>query len=204
MSAEPTAVNHHAGHAACSGLTGFLAGLAMGAFGTGRVRFTLDLAGVSAADRAVDVGCGPGNAVRGAARRGARATGVDPSSEMLWIARAVSRRRPGLEWVQGSAEHLPLPDASATVLWTVASVHHWTDVGAGLAEAFRVLEPGGRFLALERRVRPGATGLGSHGWTPQQVKAFASFCRAAGFVDVGTEERSPGRLAMAVVRAVHP
>jgi ubiquinone/menaquinone biosynthesis C-methylase UbiE len=83
-------------------------------------------------------------------------------------------------------------------------VHHWGDVRAGLAEAFRVLQRGGRFLAMERRVRPGATGLGSHGWTAQQVDAFAGLCRAVGFVEVGTEERSPGRLSVAVVQAVRP
>jgi ubiquinone/menaquinone biosynthesis C-methylase UbiE len=48
-------------------------------------------------------------------------------------------------------------------------VHHWHDLDAGLAEVRRVLRPSGRFLAIERQVEPGATGLASHGWTAEQA-----------------------------------
>lgn len=117
------AVNHHAAYPGCGGLVGLLGGVGMLAGGRALARRVVDLAGVSAADRVVDVGCGPGNAVRRAARTGAHATGVDPSTAMLRIARLTSRA--DLEWVHAGAEELPLPDASATVLWTVRSVHHW-------------------------------------------------------------------------------
>ncbi len=73
------------------------------------------------------------------------------------------------------------------MVWSVATVHHWADVAAGLAEVRRVLAPGGRFFAVERRVRPGATGLASHGWTDQQAASFAACCRAAGLDDVHIE-----------------
>jgi SAM-dependent methyltransferase len=66
-------------------------------------------------------------------------------------------------------------------------VHHWHDLEAGLAEVRRVLAPGGRFVALERRTEVGADGLASHGWTDAQAAAFAEACRAAGFVDVRLE-----------------
>ena len=110
-------------------------------------------------------------------------TGVDPSSVMLRIARAFTRDA-GVAWVEGTAESVPLPDGSATVLWSLATVHHWQDVGAGLGEARRVLGPRGRLLAIERRTQPGATGLASHGWTQQQAESFAAQCRTAGFVDL--------------------
>jgi hypothetical protein len=51
--------------------------------------------------------------------------------------------------VQGAAEDLRLSDRSATVVWSLATVHHWRDVAA----VHRALSPGGRFLAVERRER---------------------------------------------------
>ncbi|MEO7195972.1 MAG: class I SAM-dependent methyltransferase [Pseudonocardiaceae bacterium] len=198
------AVNHHAGHPGFAGVSGLVAGLTM-IVGRGAVtRLAADLACVSDTDRVVDVGCGPGTAAREAARRGARVTGVDPASVMLRLARTLTRDRPAVTWAYGVSENLPQPDGSATVVWSLASVHHWKDVTAGLAEARRVLVPGGRFLAIERRVAPGATGLASHGWTDQQAESFAAQCRAAGFDDVRVEKHTPGRRAVLVVRAVRP
>jgi SAM-dependent methyltransferase len=200
MTTDP--VNHHAGHPGFAGVTGLLAGLAMIVAGSTAARLVADLVAVSDADDVVDVGCGPGSAVREAARRGARVTGVDPAPVMLRVARALTRDRPGISWVEGTAEDLRLRDGSATVVWSLATIHHWLDVTAGLAEVKRVLAAGGRFLALERQVRPGATGLASHGWTDQQAEAFAAQCRAAGFEDVRVERHTPGRRAVFVIRAI--
>ncbi|MGH3924605.1 MAG: class I SAM-dependent methyltransferase, partial [Pseudonocardiaceae bacterium] len=163
------AVNHHAGYPGFAGVTGLLAGLTMIVAGGAIARLAADLASVSDADRVIDVGCGPGTAVREAARRGARVTGVDPAPVMLRLARTLTRNRPAITWAEGAAEVLRQPDGSATVVWALATIHHWTDVTAGLAEAKRVLAPGGRFLAIERHVRPGATGLASHGWADHQA-----------------------------------
>ena len=83
-----------------------------------------------------------------AARRGSKVTGVDPSPWKLGIARGITsvRRTPAVSFVPGSAASLPLPDASATVVWSMSSVHHWSDRAGGVAEAHRVLGPGGRLL----------------------------------------------------------
>ncbi len=196
-----TPVNHHADHPGFAGPIGLFAALTMLVVGRARARFVAELAAVSSSDRVVDIGCGPGNAVRAAAGRGARVVGVDPSSLMLGVARLATRDRPGITWLQGSAEHLPLPEQSATVVWSVATVHHWADVAAGLAEVRRVLAPGGRFFAIERRVRPGATGLASHGWTDQQAASFADCCRTAGLDKVHVETVKRGRRAVRVVSA---
>jgi ubiquinone/menaquinone biosynthesis C-methylase UbiE len=198
------AVNHHAGHPGFAGVTGLLAGLTMIVAGGAVARLAADLASVSDADRVVDVGCGPGTAVREAARRGARVTGVDPAPVMLRLARTLTRDRLTITWAEGAAEDLREPDGSATVVWSLAAVHHWRDVTAGLAEVKRVLTPEGRLLAIERRVRPGATGLASHGWTDQQAESFAAQCRAAGFDSVHVEKHTPGRRAVSVVKAVRP
>ena len=183
---------------------GFVAGLTM-IIGRGAVaRLAADLSGVTATDHVVDVGCGPGAAAREAARRGARVTGVDPAPVMLKLARWLTRRGVSVTWTDGAAESLPVPDASATVLWSIATVHHWPDLAAGLAEARRVLVPDGRLLAIERQVRAGAKGLGSHGWTVEQANAFADSCRAAGFTDARVEPPRAGRRPMVVVRATKP
>ena len=193
-------VNHHADHPGFSGVTGLIVGLLLLWMGRANARLACKLTDVSTGDRVIDVGCGPGGAVREAARRGARATGVDPAPVMLRLARTFTRDA-GVEWVEGTAESVPLPDASATVLWSLATVHHWKDVGLGLGEARRLLAPKGRLLAIERRSQPGATGLASHGWTQQQAESFAAQCRAAGFDDVAIGQHGHGRRAVWTVGA---
>jgi ubiquinone/menaquinone biosynthesis C-methylase UbiE len=167
-------------------------------------RLATDLTNAGPDDHVVDVGCGPGGAARAAARRGARISAVDPAPVMLRLARTVSRTRHGITWLEAAAEALPLPDESATILWSIATVHHWPDLDGGLAEAFRVLQPGGRLLAIERRTRPGARGLASHGWTDHQAESFAEHCRNAGFIDTRTETHRLRRQYQLAVLATRP
>ncbi|MBO0677079.1 class I SAM-dependent methyltransferase [Mycolicibacterium sp. S2-37] len=201
---SPPAVNHHADHPGFAGVTGILFGLLFLVIGRATAALAADISRVGADDHVVDVGCGPGTAARTAARRGAEVTGVDPSPSMLRIARAVTGRGAAVRWVQGSAEALRLPDGSATIVWALATVHHWRDVEAGIAEARRVLAPGGRLLAVERRTEPGATGTASHGWTSQQAEAFAALCRSAGFADVSVNQERAGRKSVWTVSAALP
>lgn len=215
MSAEstgggPVVVNHHAAYPGCAGAVGVMAGLAMLVGDRRAARQIVDFAGLSADDRLIDIGCGPGNAVRQAARRAAVAIGVDPSTAMLRIARHATRTRPRsgnpgeVRWVEGCAEELPVPAASATVVLTVKSVHHWKNVATGLNQSFRVLQAGGRLLAVERLVRPDARGLASHGWTIQQAESFADLCLQTGFGDVVTTTERFGRYSAVVVQGVRP
>ncbi len=121
-------------------------------------------------------------------------TGVDPAPAMLrlgqWLTAA--RRVPNVSLVNGRAEALPLPAASATVAWALSSVHRWSDRAAGLAEAGRVLAPAGRILLAERLVKPGARGHAAHGLTRGQAGQLASDLEAAGFTGVRT---APGENA---------
>jgi ubiquinone/menaquinone biosynthesis C-methylase UbiE len=176
------------------GLIFLLTGRVMGRLATDHSRLTPD-------DRVVDIGCGPGTAARMAARSATRVTGVDPSQPMLRVARLVSRGRSTVAWAEGGAEALPVADGSATVVWALATVHHWRDVDAGLAEVCRVLAPGGRLLVVERQSPPDARGFASHGWTTEQAQAFAALCRAAGLTDVGVLGDRAGRKEVWVVSA---
>lgn len=203
-----TVVNHHADHPGFSGVTGAIFGLLFIAIGRANAELAvaaIDESGrLGPADHVVDVGCGPGNAARMAAHRGARVTAVDPSAEMLRVGRLVTGTRTAgdIAWRRGTAEDLPVNDGAATVLWALATVHHWQDVDRGLREAHRVLAPGGRLLAIERQVAAGATGFASHGWTKEQAHAFAAMSQAAGFDRAEVTARRHGRKAVWLVTAL--
>lgn len=192
--------NHHGHHSGFSGLGGLVAALSMTVGRGGDAELAAELAGLRAGDDVVDVGCGPGAAVRLAASRGAIVVGVDPATVMLDVARWTTRRGAGITWKVGRAEALPLPDASTDVVWALSTVHHWPEVRGGVAEVARVLRPGGRFVAIEHRAEEGATGHGSHGWTPAQAEAFAGLCWDAGLAEADVSTHTgPKRPALAVV-----
>jgi len=183
-----------------------LTALAMTA-GRGPVaRAMISEARLTGADRAVDVGCGPGTAVREAARRGVPVTGIDPSPIALRFARVLTRAGTDAQitWLLAGAERLPLPDGSATVLWSISSMHHWDDQAAGLAEVRRVLAPGGRVLLAERLIRPGGRGHAAHGFTRVQAEDLARALASAGFASVGSKILTAGRRTMVVVRGAQP
>jgi len=196
--------NHHRSYPGFSGLMGLVAALSMVFGRKGDARFAARLGAVGPGDAVVDIGCGPGAAVRHASGLAASVTGIDPAPIMLRVARVLTRAR-NVRYVDGAAEALPLPDDSATVVWSIATVHHWRDLDDGPREMRRVLQPGGRFVAIERRTRPGATGHASHGWTDEQADAFARHCRDHGFVDVRVEHAEPNdRRSLVAIAAKAP
>ena len=195
--------NHHADYPGFSGVEGALAGMSMMIGRAAGNRLAAELVELSAGDTLVDIGCGPGSATRLAARRGATVIGVDPAPVMLRLAGAIPARG-DLTWRVGTAEALPCEPDGATVVWALATVHHWRDIDAALVQIRRVLAPGGRFLAMERSAALGATGHASHGWTAEQAEAFASDCRRAGLIDVSVSQQHRGRRSLVVVVAREP
>lgn len=106
----------------------------------------------------LDIGCGPGAAVRAAAPAVGRAVGLDRSEAMIDIGRRRSQGLDNVEFAVGVAEALPFPDATFDRVWTIHAFHHWEDQAKGLAESLRVLRPGGRLLIVESETK-GAHGL---------------------------------------------
>jgi SAM-dependent methyltransferase len=100
--------------------------------------------------RILDVGCGDGALTRFLAREGATATGIDISTETLKRARA-AEQVPGADYAEGRGEALPYPDASADAVIFMNSLHHVpvSEQTKAVAEAARVLKPGGLLLAIE-------------------------------------------------------
>lgn len=197
------APNHHASHPGFAGPSGLAAAVSF-LFGRDRAAgLAIELTGLRSGERLVDVGCGPGIAVRRARTLGAEAIGVDPASVMLAVARARWRSDPGVEWRRGPAEALPVEDGWADVVWSLSTVHHWADIDAGLAEARRVLTPGGRLLALERRIADtGVSGTASHGWTEAQARSFAEHCHRHGFTDATVDTHRGERGTILSVLAI--
>jgi len=203
MTDDTLAPNHHGDHPGFAGLRGLAAAIV---FTRGRdpdATLAIRLAGLRAGDRLVDVGSGPGVAARRAASLGAEVVAVDPAAVMLRVGR-LANRADGLRYARGEAQALPVADGWASVVWSLATVHHWPDVDAGLGEIRRVLAPGGRFVAIERHVADGAQGLAGHGWTRAQADAFAARCEACGFAATVDEHADGNRGAALSVVAVVP
>jgi Methyltransferase domain len=104
-----------------------------------------DLLGLPAATTVVDVGCGTGRVAGELAQRGVWAVGVDVSEHMITVAR---ERWPGAEFGCASATALPLANASVHGYRADKVFHEIDDPAAALAEARRVLAPGGRTVLL--------------------------------------------------------
>jgi SAM-dependent methyltransferase len=96
----------------------------------------------------VDLGAGTGKLTATLAALGHRVVAIEPLAEMR---EQLEARLLGVPCHGGSAESMPLPNASADVV-TVAQAFHWFDHGPALAEIARVLRPGGT-LAIAWNIR---------------------------------------------------
>ncbi|HTB62274.1 MAG TPA: class I SAM-dependent methyltransferase, partial [Opitutales bacterium] len=108
----------------------------------------LQLAGLRATDRVLDVACGTGLMSLAATRlTQGRITlvGVDPSPGMSALARA----KLPIEFHEGVAEALPVPDAAFDFVMMGYALRHVPDWTRAFREFARVLRPGGRVVLLE-------------------------------------------------------
>lgn len=133
-----------------------------------------------------DLGCGTGAVIGALAPYVARVVGVDGSDDMLATARTRTRGLANVELRRGTLEALPLADAWLDAAVMMLVLHHLPAPAEALAEAARVLKPGGRLLVVdmaphereEYRQRMGHVWLG---FSDDHVRRL---CAQAGVADV--------------------
>jgi ubiquinone/menaquinone biosynthesis C-methylase UbiE len=150
------------------------------------------LSGAKLGEHVLEVGAGFGAATPELQRRAARVTSLeyDPRSVSICAARS---HQGGAGTVRGDAAALPFRDASFSAVLAVLTLHHLQDPhrqDRAFAETFRVLRPGGLFLALE--ISDGWLQRGIHfhsTFVPVNPAAAAARLHVAGFSNAAVESR---------------
>jgi arsenite methyltransferase len=177
------------------------------------------VAELRAGEKVLDLGSGGGIDVLLSARRvgpTGYAYGVDMTDEMLALAET-NKAKAGIdnvEFLKGTIEDVPLPDASVNVVISNCVINLSTDKPAVLAEMFRVLAPGGRIgisdvvaedhLTPQDRAERGSY-VGCIAGALSRTE-YLDGLTAVGFTDaevIYTHEAAPG-MHSAIVRAVKP
>lgn len=116
-----------------------------------RLQEVLDLAQPEASDVVLDVATGTGNTAFVLAPHVRRVVGLDLTREMLDQARriAAERKLGNTAWVIGDAARLPFGNATFDLYTVRAAPHHFPDIEAFMAEALRVMKPGGRAVFID-------------------------------------------------------
>jgi ubiquinone/menaquinone biosynthesis C-methylase UbiE len=102
-------------------------------------------------DAVLDLGCGAGHAGFAVSAAGAIVTAVDTSERMLETARLLADERglSGYSAVRADVAALPFADSTFDGVVSRYSAHHWPHLAAALAEAARVVRPGGRIVVID-------------------------------------------------------
>jgi len=158
------------------------------------------LADLKLGQTVLDLGSGGGIDVILSARRvgpTGKAYGLDMTDDMLALARrnAVEAKVENVEFLKGQIESIPLPDNSVDVIISNCVINLSGDKRRVLAEAFRVLKPGGRFAVSDVVVRgtmPDDVRRNMELWVGCVAGAleeteFQALLSAAGFTDINIE-----------------
>lgn len=116
------------------------------------IEIYMRLASIKPGAKIADLGCGSGVFSGLLQQRGFVSVGVDISPKLL--ARG-KMKYPYVKFLRGDVEHLPFPDESFDSVLLGGVVHHFPDPSRCASEAFRVLKPGGSFVAFDpNRMNP--------------------------------------------------
>jgi arsenite methyltransferase len=177
---------------------------------------------LKAGEMVLDLGSGGGIDVLLSARRvgpTGKVYGLDMTDDMLALARENQRKAgvDNVEFLKGEIEQIPLPDCSVDVIISNCVINLSSDKDRVLAEAFRVLKPGGRFAVSDVVVRgevPDDIRRDAEAWIGCIAGAldedeYRRKLTGAGFSSVELErwrvyDIADGQFASAFVRAVKP
>jgi len=116
-----------------------------------RVRLFVEHGGLRPGVRALELGCGTAVFLEKVAASGARLTGIDLSADLLARARARLTGAANVGLVRGNAEAMPFPAGSFDVVYGSSILHHLS-LERSLAEALRLLRPGGAVVFAEPNI----------------------------------------------------
>jgi trans-aconitate methyltransferase len=139
-----------------------------GAFVPGLAGGVLEWLDAQSGDRILDLGCGDGQLTQRIASTGASVQGVDASPHMVAAARAK-----GIAADEAGAEALPYAEGAFDAVFSNAALHWVQDQDAMVVQVYRVLRPGGRFVAE----------MGGHGNIAAIRVAFTAALTRHGFGD---------------------
>ncbi len=144
----------------------------------------LGLLEIKSSDAILEIGCGPGVGVElAAAIVEKRIVGVDPSETMLGMARKRNRKAieaGKVEFLKGTANHLPFNSASFDAAFTINSLHLWSNPVRGLREVKRTLRKGGRIA------------IGISRFSHASPDKFGDYLIEAGFGDIHAHTHERG------------
>lgn len=122
--------------------------------------WTLSLLGIGRGERVLEVGFGPGDAIRLAAESSPSSsmTGVDHSPEMLAAAERFNREAIAegrVRLMLGTVDRLPFANNSFDKAFSINCIYFWTDPARGLSELHRVVKRGGVVaITVRDKTRP--------------------------------------------------
>lgn len=163
----------------------------------------IQVAALRPGERVLDVACGTGVVARLAAQvvgDSGTVAGLDINPGMLAVARSTTPPDVAIDWQEGSAEAMPLPDESFDAVLCQMGLQFVPDKHAALGEMRRVLAPGGRLIlnlpgptprplvimgeALARHISAEAAGFVNQVFSLHDTAELQSLIEGAGFRDV--------------------
>lgn len=149
----------------------------------------------------LEIGCGPGDAIARLVREGQarRVFAIDHAPDMVDAAKALNRAaiREGLVDIrESSVSRMPFRDGTFDAVAAINSIQFWPHLRLDLKEVFRVLKPGGRFVAamrmtMEYRAR-------------RRVEVIARALPNAGFVEISLDEVAARAFKVALIEGKRP
>jgi len=137
-----------------------------------------------------DLGAGEGSSALLLSQRAVRVIAVDSSAKMIEVGRELAARHgiKNIDFRLGDMEEVPIADGEVNLVFFSQSLHHALHPERALAEAHRILAPGGRIVVLDlvKHRFEEAREMYADEWLGFSEAEFESMLESAGFANVET------------------